>query len=547
MNSLLVTMTFVCVSTAAMAFEAQLVSNPNNLTAKEYTNPIIHADYSDPDVTASADGSTFYMTASSFQCTPGLPILKSTDLVNWELVNYALTAVPPVDVYAGAPKHGKGVWAPCLRCHNGEYFIYWGDPDYGVFMTSTRNPEGEWSAPVLVKAGKGIIDPTPLWDEDGKAYLANGWAASRIGFNSVITISEMTPDGKHVVGQPVLVYDGNDGVNHTVEGPKLYKRNGYYYLFAPAGGVATGWQLVMRSNNIYGPYECRTVMAQGATDINGPHQGALVDTPDGNSWFIHFQDKGAYGRVIHLNPVKWNNDWCVIGADRDGDGCGEPVSSFTRPLPASSATLSSHQGAGLFEWHGNYDDSFGFQCGNGATRIYGYGIDADYCNLWSVPNLWLEKFPAEAFTLTAKVKISAKQSAEGVTSGFVVMGWDYCAFAVTLHNGEFVISQTVCRDAEQGGSEHSVELARVKPSRSYSAGLLPNLERDLYVRVQVAKGAVCRFAYSLDGKRWSNAPAEFTARAGKWIGAKAGFYSITPADVHDRGWIDVENVDLKID
>ena len=205
-----------------------------------YHNPVIHADYSDPDVVASPDGKRFYMTASSFQCTPGLPILRSDDLVNWTLVNHALDSVPPTDFYGTSiPRHGKGVWAPCIRVHDGEYYIYWGDPDFGIFMTKTRNPEGKWSKPVLVRPGKGLIDPSPFWDEDGKAYLANGWAASRTGFNSVITISDMTPDGTMVTSQPRIVYDGNDGINHTVEGPKMYKKDGWYYLFAPAGGVAT--------------------------------------------------------------------------------------------------------------------------------------------------------------------------------------------------------------------------------------------------------------------------------------------------------------------
>ena len=166
------------------------VSDPANLKGKEYTNPIIHADYSDPDVVAAPDGKTFYMTASSFQCAPGLPILKSTDLVNWRLVNHAITEVPPTDFYAAAPRHGKGVWAPCIRYHEGEYYIFWGDPDFGIYMVKAADPEGSWSEPVLVKAGKGLIDPTPLWDNDGRAWLANAWAASRAGFNSVITVSE---------------------------------------------------------------------------------------------------------------------------------------------------------------------------------------------------------------------------------------------------------------------------------------------------------------------------------------------------------------------
>jgi beta-xylosidase len=110
------------------------------------------------------------------------------------------------------------------------------------------------------------------------------------------------------------------GIDPTLEGPKFYKRNNYYYIFAPAGGVSTGWQLVLRSKNIYGPYERKVVMDQGKSAINGPHQGAWVNTAGGEDWFLHFQDKDAYGRVVHLQPMTWKNDWPVIGTDKEGDG-----------------------------------------------------------------------------------------------------------------------------------------------------------------------------------------------------------------------------------
>ena len=550
----------VAAAAGAESVQPTFVSNPANLKGgRAYVNPVIYADYSDPDAVASADGRTWYMTASSFQCTPGLPILKSTDLVNWTIVNYALDAVPPTDYYGAAPRHGKGVWAPCIREHDGVYYIYWGDPDFGIFMIKTDNPEGRWSEPVLVKAGKGLIDPTPLWDSDGKAYLANGWAGSRAGFNSVITVSDMTPDGTAVTSKPRIVYDGNDGVNHTVEGPKMYRRGDMYYMFAPAGGVATGWQLVMRSKNIYGPYELKIVMAQGGSDINGPHQGALLTDAVGKDWFLHFQDLGAYGRVTHLNPVEWRDGWPVIGTDKDGDGCGEPVRRHERPAVAyDHKSIASSQmqpvqpleGAGdpstLFQWHGNYADAFGFGIPDGLMRIYGHRLSEGFVNMWEVPNLWLQKFPAEEFEMVAKVRVSAKQTSEGVSSGIIVMGRDYARLGLQKRGDGFVMQFTTCTDAEQGGAEHTADVAEIAPSRVYAAGLYPNLECDIYLRLTVGKGGKCRFSYSTDGGRKYTQAGEFTARAGKWIGAKAGFYSIMPAGVSERGWIDVLNSDLRI-
>ena len=126
-----------------------------------YTNPVINADYSDPDVCVV--GNDYYLTASSFQCIPGLPILHSTDLVNWEIIGYALNELTPYEEF-NRPSHGNGVWAPSIRYHNGEFYIYWGDPDYGVFMVKTKNPAGPWEKPVCVIPGKGMIDTCPLWD-----------------------------------------------------------------------------------------------------------------------------------------------------------------------------------------------------------------------------------------------------------------------------------------------------------------------------------------------------------------------------------------------
>lgn len=508
-----------------------------------YRNPVLHADYSDPDVCAV--GEDYFLTASSFNCTPGLPILHSKDLVNWKIVNYALKKVEPVEYYNEA-RHGKGVWAPSIRFHEGVFYIYWGDPDFGIFMVKTRDPYGEWDKPVLVKAGKGMIDPCPLWDDDGRVYLAHAWAGSRAKFNSVLTVCEMNKEGTAVISDPVLVFDGNDGVNHTIEGAKFYKRNGFYYLFAPAGGVVSGWQLVMRSKDVYGPYEARIVMAQGKTDINGPHQGGWVDTPAGESWFLHFQDKGAYGRVLHLNPMKWVNDWPVIGVDKDGDGCGDPVSRYRKPktdktypieTPVESDEFDTRKLGLQWEWHANYQDVFGFTTNMGYARIYGHELSPHFKNFWEVPNLLMQKFPAEEFTATAKLKVSAKD--DGQLSGLIIMGWDYSWIGVEKQGEKFLLKQAVCKDAEHGNLEQVSTLAVLEPSRKFEAGLFPNYEREIYIRVHVDKGAYCRFSYSLDGRKFTEAGTLFKARQGKWIGAKVGMFSVTPHG-KERGWLDVD-------
>lgn len=273
-----------------------------------YRNPIIFADYSDPDIIAVHD--EFYMVSSSFNHMPGLPLLHSRDLVNWTIINHV---VPSFD-WPGYDRvqHGKGIWAPSLRYHDGKFWVFFSTPDEGIFMCQAADPFGMWTAPHLVRAAKGWIDPCPFWDEDGQAYLVHAFAFSRSGRKHLLQLFRMAPDGTRLLDEGRIIIDGT-ARHPTLEGPKMYKRGGYYYIFAPAGGVENGWQSVFRARSIDGPYEDKIVLHQGKTDVNGPHQGGYVELESGESWFVHFQDKGAYGRIVHLQPMRWVDDWPVMG------------------------------------------------------------------------------------------------------------------------------------------------------------------------------------------------------------------------------------------
>ena len=303
----------VLVSTGSAQAPSQPAWVPNRGDST-YTNPVLYADYSDPDVIRV--GGDYYMTASSFNAVPGLPVLHSRDMVNWRLIGHALPRLSPEDLFA-TPQHGKGPWAPALRHHDGRFWIYYPEPDLGIFVVTATNPAGPWSTPVLVRGGKGLIDPCPLWDGNGRVYMVHAWARSRAGFANVLTLNRLSADGLYAEDEGTVIIDGDKIPGYrTLEGPKFYKRKGEYWFFAPAGGVKSGWQSVFRSKAVDGPYESRIVFEQGSTDINGPHQGAWVDTPAGEDWFFHFQDLDAYGRVVHLQPMKWRKDgWPVSGHD----------------------------------------------------------------------------------------------------------------------------------------------------------------------------------------------------------------------------------------
>ncbi len=516
----------------------------------EYQNPILYADYSDPDVCRVGDD--YYMTSSSFNCVPGLQILHSRDLVNWEIVGAALPwGNVPRERY-NRVQHGCGVWAPCIRHHEGVYYIFWGDPDVGVFMTSTTDVRGVWSEPCLVLAGKGYIDPTPLWDDDGRVYMAHAMAGSRGGLKSVLFVCELNKEATKAITQSRVVFDGHDE-HPTIEGPKFYKRNGYYYIFAPAGGVPTGWQTVLRSTSPYGPFEARVVLSQGTTSVNGPHQGAWVDTSTGEDWFIHFQDVGAYGRVVHLQPMRWSaNGWPVIGVDSDGDGCGEPVARYRKPdvgavypvnTPVESDEFDSTLLGLQWQWHANYDCRWHFcDAANSRLRLYSFPVPDDYKNLYDVSNLLLQKTSGPNSVVTTQLTFNPTTKYDGERTGLLVMGLDYAGVVMENTPSGIVLSQVECHKADKG----SHEVVNSTLPLDASTILLRAVFCDTGQKILKSEGSAdmiveVSFSYSVDGIDYVPLGKTFRLREGKWIGAKVGVFCTRPAIVsNDGGWVDVD-------
>ena len=546
--------------------------NPN-LPGGKYRNPIIDADYSDPDVCRV--GNDYYMTSSSFANFPGLQILHSTDLVNWELIGSAFKdGYPVLPEYQGTDldwhkkiQHGNYVWAPSIRYHDGWVYIYCGDPDQGLFMTKTRNPRETWSEPVWVMKGKGLIDCCPLWDEDGKAYLSHGCAGSRAGVKSVLFVAPMSPDGTKVIGPSQIVYDGHED-QPTIEGTKFYKRNGYYYIFSPAGGVKYGWQVELRSKNPYGPYEEYVGLAQGKSKINGPHQGAWVDTQNGEDWFLHFQDKHAYGRVVHLQPARWKNDWLVIGEDRDGDGCGDPVLTWKKPnlpssgnfQPAEDDDFNSTTLGLQWQFEGPYSQYWYF-CDAAKSKLRLYGVQApdNYKNLSDLQNALMQKLPTENFTATAKVKFIPNPSykQKGEEAGFMIKGLDYAALKFVSTENGCVLRYVTCLGAQKGKAEKTIAeipvkmVKQAKPyTQKYAVDDIPQPRMgtvDVYVRAEVKSSGIgnnikshAQFYYSLDGKKYSKMGTPFEVKEGKWVGAKIGFFNMRPESKNDAAFLDID-------
>lgn len=500
-------------------------------TNERFKNPVIYADYSDPDVIRVGDD--FFMVSSSFNCVPGLPVLHSRDLIHWEIVNHVFDRLVPEEVFS-IPRHGKGCWAPSLRYHKGIFYVFFGDPDFGIYVSKTKDPFGTWSPLHLIHEARGWIDPSPLWDDDGKAYLVHAFAGSRSGRKSILVVHRMKPDGSGLIGKGVLVFDGHDE-HPTIEGPKFYKRNGYYYIFAPAGGVKTGWQTVLRSKNPFGPYEIKTVMHQGSTEINGPHQGGWVELKTGEGWFLHFQDKEAYGRIVHLNPVSWKDDWPLIGLDLNKDGIGEPVSSHTKPklintplytVPRTTDEFDNKELSLQWQWHANPVQEWMFLAGSGGfMRLYCQLLPEGHRNHWDTPHLLLQKFPAPDFSVTTKLNFHGNQ--EGERTGLIIMGTDYSYIAIEKDTLGTWISKMVCMNSPDGNEEQLEKRQKA-------------IANQVYFRVEVDEGAICQFFYSYDGKKFKPMGDKFQAMPGRWIGAKVGLFASSTMKTNDTGYADYD-------
>ena len=486
-----------------------------------YNNPIIYADYSDPDVVKANDD--FYMVSSSFNCAPGIPVLHSKDLVNWTIINHVFIQQPPEDVY-DEPGHGLGVWAPSIRYHNGLFYVCYADPDYGIYMAKTDDPAGKWEHKLIQKA-YGWIDPCPFWDDNDSAYLVHAWANSRVGFNSVLTLRRMSSDGESVSIDPadsIMLFDGRDPSHPltTIEGPKMYKRNDIYYVFAPYGGVAQGVQAVLRSDTIAGPYEYKTVLEKGSTNVNGPHQGAWIELESGESWFIHFQERLPHGRIVHLQPVIWDENWPFMGVDNDGDGIGEPVQSHIKPdvggtfpmvNPQTSDKFNSESLGLQWQWHSNFDSAwFSLTENPGFMRLYAVSLPADYVNLWDVGSMLLQKLPAEKFSATSKVRLHLKN---GEKAGLVAMGQRYTSMNILQTDTGLVLSQKQCSDARSGLAESTVINSAVSV-----------VDTSIYLRVAISPAGSCNFSYSYDNYNYYPVGKPALTDEGRWIGAKVGLY-----------------------
>jgi beta-xylosidase len=437
----------------------------------------------------------------------GIPVLESPDMVNWKIVARVYDHLDFPE-YNTNNRYAGGSWAPAIRYHADRFWIYFCTPDEGLFMSSAEKAEGPWEPLTQVKALPRWEDPCPFWDEDGKAYLGHSLKGA-----GPIIIHKMSADGKQLLDEGVTVYTGP-----TAEGTKIHKMNGWYYLSIPEGGVAQGWQTILRSKNIFGPYEKKVVLEKGSTGINGPHQGSLVDTPDGQWWFYHFQSDGAMGRVVHLEPVLWQEGWPVIGVDIDRNGIGEPVYVWKKPDIKGNFRISAPQTGDDFnspqpglQWQWNH---------NPVVESWTLTEKPGYLVLKAIK---AENFVKAHNTLTQKVmgvtgeaitEMDLNGIAEGQKAGLCSMGGKITnLIGVLKRNGQLYLF------TESSG--------KISAEKAIST-------KKIFLKVQLdIKGDNNQFLYSTDNKTFSMFGDKFSTAAGYWKGTRIGLFSFN--EINNNG------------
>ncbi len=487
---------FIALSMQIISSSAQNIDNRwGDQGNGRYVNPILNADYSDPDVIRVGD--KYYMVCSEFHFI-GMPVLESDDMVNWKVISqvYDRFDFPEWDKNQ---RYGGGSWAPALRYHNGEYWIFFCSPHEGLFMSKATDPAGPWSPLLNVKHISGWEDPCPFWDEDGQAYVGR----SQLGGGPII-LHKMSPDGTRLLDDGVTIYEGP-----VAEGTKIDKKDGYYYMSIPEGGVATGWQTVLRAKNIYGPYEKRIVLEEGNSGINGPHQGALVDTPEGEWWFYHFQSKDPVGRIVHLQPVVWKDGWPIIGVDTNGNGIGEPVKEWEKPHTGKSVSISAPATCDEFssterslQWqinHNPVNTNWSLADRKGYLTIKALRAD----NLRDSKNMFTQKIMG--YEGEAATEVNCERLIDGQHAGLFCVGNLYNAIGVARENGgNYVYTES------NGNSER----------------IIPISDNTVYFKVSLdANTNRHQLYYSLDNIKYIACGEPYPLYSSDWKGVRVGIFS----------------------
>ncbi len=490
-----------------------------------YLNPIIPADYSDIDCIRV--GNDYYAISSTFQFSPGMTLLHSKNLVNWEICTNIISDLTQIGEelsWARMNRYGKGVWAGTLRYHNGRFYLFFGTPDEGFFMTSSPDAKGPWEPLTCLLREPGWDDCSALWDDYGKAYFVGTHFSD--GYKTYIF--DMAADGRSIDRSSARLVNAGNGR----EANKLIKVGNWYYLvFSEHKGSKGRYVMAKRAHSITGPYTEERQLAYACREAHEPNQGGIIEGKDGKWYFLTHHGTGdRSGRIVSLLPVTWADGWPVIGEITAPDSIGKM--KWDGKIPAkggrklSIARSDGFKGRRLApQWQWNYqprNDMFSLTERKGWLRLKAFKpLKANQLK-YAGNTLTQRCFRTKANEVVIKMDVT--NMADGQKSGL-------CHFSST-HAAIGVVSE---------GGQRYVEYrkdGRILRGERLSAGVV-------WLRTVWGLDGISTFSYSPDGKRFIHFGEPYQMAWGQYRGDRIGIYCFN--DNEEAGYVDVDYLEYTSD
>lgn len=516
-----------------------------------YRNPILNSDF--PDVDVEQLGDTYYMISSKQHMSPGMIILESKDMVNWQIIGHVWDSLSWDPKYNWNKMDGYnfGVWAGDLAFHEGLWYCYQIDPTYGLIVSTASDIRGPWSKPHNMLTKEKVFDDVAVfWDyKERQAYLISNTqnklrkeGKEKPGNDNYIF--KMSWDGREILDEGKLAYTGIGA-----EAAKIYKFDEIWYIFISEwykpdpekpdndeADINDRKQIVLRSKteSIYGPYEKKIVFERGNGVIRSCSQGALMQAPDSSWWYTHqlIQNIPApfQGRPQCLEPVEWVDGWPIIGKDIDGDSIGEPVIQYKKPIqgypvmaPQTNDDFNSQNLNPQWEWNHNPRNShWSLTEKKEWLRLKASKLDEED-GFWGACNTISQRIMGNTDG-TAEAKFNLSEMKPGQRAGFVRFGGVYHLLGVYVQ-------------------PNGVRKMFFNANGTHSQG--PEVEGDdLWIRTSNI-GNQASFSYSLDGGHFIKMSPDFTIAFGKWTGDRLGFFCWNEMD--EVGAIDIDYFNYEYD
>lgn len=482
-----------------------------------YRNPVLPSDYSDIDCIRV--GSDYYAISSTFQYSPGVIILHSKDLVNWRIAGHAVEDVSQIGPelnWDRMNRYGRGIWAGAIRHHDGKFWIYFGTPNEGYFMTSAKTPDGPWEPLHQLTKEAGWDDCCPFWDDDGQGYFIG----TNFSDGYKTWLYKLTPDGRDLVpGWRVLL---NQGAGR--EANKLYKIGGVYYHFYSESTKQGRYVMMQRSKHIAGPYEEKRQLSHAQVEAREPNQGGIVQAENGNWYFLTHHGKGDWeGRCASLLPVNWTDGWPILGeVGKDGIG----VMAWTGRKPVQDAPLATPQTDDNFDgpklgvqWEWNYQprkDKWSLSERPGFLRLHAFKpLQPD--NLKKAGNTLTQRtMRTKSNVATVSFDLSGMQN--GQVAGLSLYSVDFSTIGARRENGVITLESMQNKERTSGPVLHSPKL---------------------WLRSTWGSDGVCRYSYSTDGLTFTPFGEACRFGWGDYRGERIGIFTYN--NDAESGYVDVDS------